>query len=96
MYYESHALFLKRLAYPLFHMVKTGTFKWTKAESHAWHNILYIMALAIKTAIFNPEYPLFLFTEASAVEIAAFIMQWNPTTCQLVVIRAKSKILTTS
>ena len=62
MYYESHAIFLKRLAYPLFDMVKSGVFRWTKAESHAWHNI----------------------------------MQWNPTTCQLVVIRAKSKILTTA
>ena len=54
------------------------------------------MALSIKTAIFNPSYALFLLTDASSVEIAAFIMQWNPTTCQLVVIRAKNKILTTA
>ena len=96
LYYENHALYLKRIAYPLIRMVKSGTFKWTEAESHSWHNILYIMALAIKTAIFNPNHILFLLVDTSAVESSHFLMQWHPEKCQLVVIRAKSHLLTTS
>ena len=78
LYYENHALYLKRIAYPLIRMVKSGIFKWTKAESHSWHNILYIMALAIKTAIFNPNHVLFLLVDTSAVESSHFLMQWHP------------------
>ena len=96
MYYEDFSLYLKRLAYPLFVMVKRGIFIWGKAESHAWHNILFMMALSIKTAIFNPKYSLILLVDTSAVETAGFIMQWNPTTNQLVVLKAKSHLLTTA
>ena len=76
-------------------MVKNEFFKWTIAESHSWHNILCIMALAIKTAIFNPEYVIFLLVDTSAVESSHFLMQWHPERCQLAIIRAKSHLLTT-
>ena len=80
MYYEHQALWLKRIAFPLFMMVKAGTFKWGKAESHAWHDLLFLMGLAIKNSIFNPDYPLLLLVDTSAVETAAFVMQWSPVT----------------
>ena len=94
MYYESMALWLKRLAYPLYVMVKRGIFVWTKVESHSWHNVLFMMALGIKNAIFNPKHPLILLNDTSAVETSGFVCQWNPGTCQLCVLKAKSHILT--
>ena len=95
MYYEHQALWLKRIAFPLFMMVKTGTFKWGKAESHAWHDLLFLMGLAIKNAIFNPDHPLLILVDTSAVETAGFVMQWSPVTNQLRVLKAKSHLLTT-
>ena len=86
---------LKRIAFPLFMMVKTGTFKWGKAESHAWHDLLFLMGLAIKNAIFNPDHPLLILVDTSAVETAGFVMQWSPVTNQLRVLKAKSHLLTT-
>ena len=68
MYYEGMALWLKRLAYPLYVMVKKGIFVWTKAESQSWHNVLFMMALGIKNAIFNAKHPLILLNNTSAVE----------------------------
>ena len=77
-------------------MVKCGVFVWTTAESHSWHNVLFMMALGIKNAIFNPKHPLMLLNDTSAVETSGFVCQWNPDTCQLIVLKAKSHILTTA
>ena len=95
MFYEHQALWLKRLAFPLFMMVKAGTFKWAKAESHAWHDILLLMRRAIKNAIFNQDHPLLLLVDTSAVETAGFVIQWSPVTNLLRVLKAKSHLLTT-
>ena len=96
MYYESMDLWLKRLAYPLYNMVKHGVFVWTTAESHSWHNVLFMMALGIKNAIFNPKLLLILLNDTSAVDSSGFVCQWNPDTCQLIVLKAKSHILITA
>ena len=75
-------------------MVKTGTIKWGKAESHAWHD-LFLMGLAIKNGIFNPDHPLLILVDTSAVETAGFVMQWSPVTNQLGVLESKSHLSTT-
>ena len=95
MYYEHQALWLKCIAFPLFMMVEAVIFKWGKAESHAWHELLFLMGLAIKNAIFNPDHPLLILVDTSSVETAVFVMQWSPLTNQLRVLKAKSHLLTT-
>ena len=47
-YYESNCPFMKRIAYPLYDMVKKNVFQRTRIQSHAWGNILFLMALSIR------------------------------------------------
>ena len=96
LYYESHCIYLKRIAYPIIRMIKSVVFVWNKPQAYAWSEILYIMALAIKNALYNSDWVLFLLVYMSAVESSHFLAQWDPGKCILVIIRAKSFLLTTA
>ena len=77
-YYESNCPFLKRIAYPLFDMVKKNVFQGTRVESHSWGNIPFLMALSIKNQLYNPEFPLILLTDSSYIDQSSFCCQWDP------------------
>ena len=84
------------MAYSLYIKVRKVALRWTKAKSHAWHDLLFIISLAIKNSIYDPNLSLILVVDTSAVETVSFILQWIPATCQLMVLKAKSHLLTTA
>jgi hypothetical protein len=53
-YYESMVPFLKRVALPLYQMVKSNHFVWTVAASQAWGDLLFLVSLQLKNYIFQP------------------------------------------
>ena len=67
-YYESNCPFLKRIAYPIYDMVKKNEFQWTRIQSHAWGNILFQMALSRKNQLYNPKYPLIMLTDSNYID----------------------------
>ena len=80
---------MKRIALPLYQVLKSGKFTWTKIEAESYSNLLYIMSLAIRNTIYNPKHPLFLLTDTSAVESSVFICNWHPDNMQLNIIATK-------
>ena len=74
---------MKRIALPLYQVLKSGKFTWTQTEAESYQNLLFIMSLAIKNSIYNPKQPLFLLTDTSAVESSVFICNWDLDKLQL-------------
>ena len=87
---------MKRLAIPLYQLIKTGIFKWEKVHAHAYGNLLYLMSLQIRNHIFDPTRPLMAMAETSALETSLVLFQWNPDTLNLDIIHTKSILLSTS
>ena len=77
---------MKRVAIPLFKLVKVGVFKWTKVECESYSNLLYLMGLQIRNYIFDPTKPLMLMADTSAVESSLLIFQWDPDTLTLKIV----------
>jgi hypothetical protein len=95
-YYRNFLPLMKRVAIPLYKIVKEGKFKWTKVECESYSNLLYLMGLQIRNYIFDPTKPLMLMADTSAVESSLLIFQWDPDTLSLQIVTTKSILLTTA
>ena len=47
-YYQNFLPLMKRLAIPLYKVLKDNKFVWTKVESESYSNLLYLMSLQIR------------------------------------------------
>ena len=65
-YYQNYLPLMKRIAIPLHHIVKTGTFVWEKQHAKANNNLLYLMSLQVRNHIYDPAKPLLLMADTSA------------------------------
>ena len=95
-YYQNFLPLLKRLAIPLYKIIKDGEFKWTRVECESYSNLLYLMGLQIRNYIFDPTKPLMLMADSSALESSLVLFQWNPDTLTLDIVTTKSILLTTA
>ena len=95
-YYGSFIPCLKRIALPLYCIMKKGIFKWTQVEAEAYSDLLYLISLKVRNYIFQPSQPLILLTDASAVEASCIVCQWDKNQLNLQVVTAKSVLLTTA
>ena len=75
-YYSSFIPALKRIALPLYQILKNGEFVWDQTAMQAWNNLLYLISLRIRNYIFQPNDPLIGLTDARAVEQSAIVTQW--------------------
>ena len=80
---------MKRLAIPLYKMIKDGQFVWQKVHSHAYGNLLYLMGLQIRNYIFDPA-------DTSPQETSLVIFQWDAKSMNLQITHTKSILLSTS
>ena len=48
---------MKRLAIPLYKIIKEGKFMWTKVDAESYGNLLYLISLQIRNHIFDPGKP---------------------------------------
>ena len=87
---------MKRISLPLYHIIKSGKFVWTRVEAHAYGNLLYLMGLQIKNTIYNPTRTTCYMTDTGALETALLIFQWDPEKLDLNLIHTKSILLPTS
>ena len=87
---------MKRLAIPLYKIIKDGAFVWEKVYSEAYGNLLYLMGLQIRTYIYDPAKPLMLMADTSALETSLVIFQWDAKTLNLRITHIKSILLSTS
>ena len=87
---------MKRLAIPLYKLIKDCKFIWEKVQSDAYGNLLYLMGLQIRNYIFDPAKPIMAMADTSALETSLVIFQWDPTTMNLQIIHTKSILLSTS
>ena len=87
---------MKRLAIPLYKIIKEGKFSWGKVQAEAYSNLLYLMALQIRNHIFDPTKPIMAMCDTSALKTSIVIFQWNPETLSLAIITTKSILLTTA
>ena len=95
-YYQQFLPLMKRLAIPLYKMIKDGNFIWGKVQAEAYGNLLYLMGLQIRNYIFDPSKPIMAMADTSALETSLVIFQWNPATMNLQIIHTKSILLSTS
>ena len=87
---------MKRLAIPLYKIIKDGKFEWQKVHSEAYGNLLYLMGFQIRNYIYDPAKPLMLMADTSALENSLVIFQWDVRTLYLQITHNKSILLTTS
>ena len=87
---------MKRVAIPLFVLMKSKTFVWLQEHAESYGDLLYLMSLQIKNHIFDPSKSLILLTDTSAVESSNLICNWNPHQLTLHLITTKSTLLTTA
>ena len=95
-YYQNFLPLMKRVAIPLYKIIKEGKFRWTKVECESYSNLLYLMGLQIRNYIFDLTKPLMLMADTSAVESSLLIFQWDPDTLTLQIVTTKSILLTTA
>ena len=95
-YYQNFLPLMKRLAIPLYQIVKTGTFIWERIHAEAYSNLLYLMSLQVRNYIYHPAKPLLLMTDTSALESSLVVFQWCAKTLNLQITHTKSILLTTS
>ena len=95
-YYEKHIPLMKRVAIPLFVLLRSKTFVWKQVHAESYGDLLYLMSLQIKTHIFDPAKSLILLTDTSAVESSNLICNWNPHQLTLHLITTKSTLLNTA
>ena len=93
-YFSSFIPLMKRIAMPLYFIVRTGEFKWTQVHLESYNNLLYLMALQVRNYIFNPELPLMMMSDMAALEVSSAIFQWCPDTLSLKLLQTKSLLLT--
>ena len=74
-YYQHFIPLMKRLAIPLYCLIKSGVFTWEKIHSEAYGNLLYLMGLQVRNHIFDPSKPLLLMADTSALERSMVIFQ---------------------
>ena len=84
---------MKRLAIPLYKIIKENKFIWTQVEAESYANLLYLMGLQIRNYIFDPTKPLMLMADGSCVESSILIFQWNPDLLSLDMVTTKSMLL---
>ena len=53
--YTIHYYSLKRIALPLYQILKKGEFIWDKTAMRAWNDLLYLISLRIRNYIFQPS-----------------------------------------
>ena len=87
---------MKRLAIPLYCLIKSGVFTWEKIHSEAYGNLLYLMGLQVRNHIFDPSKPLLLMADTSALESSMVIFQWDQEKLDLQITHTKSILLTTA
>jgi hypothetical protein len=56
-YFSSFIPLMKRIAMPLYYIVRTGKFVWTQVHLQAYKNLLYLMAIQVRNYIFDPTKP---------------------------------------
>ena len=66
--YQHFLPLMKRLAIPLYKLIKDGTFVL---------NLLYLMGLQIRNHIFDPGKPCMAMADTSALETSLIIFQWD-------------------
>ena len=94
--YQNFLPLMKRLAIPLYKIIKDNKFRWTIVEAESYANLLYLMGLQIRNYIFDPTKPLMLMADGSAIESSLLIYQWNPDLLTLDIVSTKSMLLTTA
>ena len=89
-YYQHFLPLMKRLAIPLYKLIKDGKFVWEKVHSHAYGNLLYLMGLQIRNYIFDPAKPIMAMADTSALETSLVIFQWDAKSMNLQITHTKS------
>ena len=84
---------MKRISVPLYHIIKTGKFKWGKVEAQAYTNLLFLFALQLKNHIHDPKKPLILYADTSALESGLSAFQFDKDKLALQLISTKSVLL---
>ena len=95
-YYASHIPLMKRVSIPLYKILKTGIFEWTRVHAESYGNLLFLMALQIRNTIFNPNLPICSYADTSMLETGLLIFQWNPEKLNLNLVHTKSILLPTA
>ena len=91
-YYSRFAPYLRLLALPIFHAIKQKKFQWGKLQEEAFRNVLFVIALQIKMANFDPEQILLITTDSSAVAMSGAFFNFCPKTGKLELIDSITKI----
>ena len=87
---------MKRLAIPLYKIIKDGISIREKVNLHAYENLLYLMGLQIRNYIFDPAKPLMCMADTSVLETSLVIFQWDAKSMNLQITHTKSILLSTS
>ena len=56
---------IKRIIYPLIHLLRTKQFSWTEIEQNAWEDLKTVIAMDIRLTVPDKNEQLFLFTDSS-------------------------------
>ena len=74
-YFENTLPQLRKVAIPLFDMVKSDNFKWTEVENNAWEAMKMLISLEFENTPLDPEKPLFCTVDASQVACCYLLFQ---------------------
>ena len=72
-YYQHFLPLMKRLAIPLYKLIKDGKFVWKQVHAHSYGNLLYLLGLQIRNHIFDPGKPCMAMADTSALESSLVI-----------------------
>ena len=82
---------VRKVSLPLLQMLKSGKFRWQKAESEAFSEVKMLVMLKVRNYIFNPDNNLLLSADASRVCAAYCLYQIN-SDGRLELVNCKSQI----
>ena len=74
-YFENTLPQLRKVAIPLFDMVKSDNFKWTEVEHNSWEAVKMLISLQFENTPLDPEKPLFCTVDASQVACCYLLFQ---------------------
>ena len=80
---------IKRVIYPLLHLLRQKEFKWEQIHQDAWENLKLIIKMDIRLTIPHSDEQLYLFTDASSLACAQILFVERDNTLKVVSCNSK-------
>ena len=82
----------KKIALPLFTLLTSHTYTWTKLHDYSWTNLKMLLLLNTNLHVYNPDFPLFITSDSSLYSYSFLIAQINTDTKDIELLQTQSRL----